>query len=79
MPHISVKMLEGRNDELKQKLAENLRKTVIETLGCKETNVSVSIEDYTKIEWQGIFKDEITKKPERLIIKPQYDPKDMLK
>ena len=33
MPHIAVTMLPGRDRETKQKLAENLCNTLIETLG----------------------------------------------
>ena len=45
MPHIAVTMLPGRDRETKQKLAENLCNTLIETLGVDAKFVSVSVED----------------------------------
>ena len=42
MPHIAVTMLPGRDRETKQKLAENLCNTLIETLGVDAKFVSVS-------------------------------------
>ena len=44
MPHIAVTMLPGRDRETKQKLAENLCNTLIETLGVDAKFVSVSVE-----------------------------------
>ena len=40
MPHIAVTMLPGRDRETKQKLAENLCNTLIETLGVDAKIVS---------------------------------------
>ena len=45
MPHIAVTMLPGRDRETKQKLAENLCNTLIETLGVDAKFVSVSVGD----------------------------------
>ena len=47
MPHIAVTMLPGRDRETKQKLAENLCNTLIETLGV------VSVEDVEMKEWEN--------------------------
>ncbi|HEY8419083.1 MAG TPA: tautomerase family protein [Clostridia bacterium] len=78
MPHISVKMLKGRTDAQKQKLAVALKDALKEALGCSEKHISVSIQDYTAQEWQDEFKKEITDNMENVWIKPQYDPKDLL-
>ncbi|HEY8443437.1 MAG TPA: tautomerase family protein, partial [Clostridia bacterium] len=78
MPHISVKMLKGRTDAQKQKLAVALKDALKEALGCSEKHISVSIQDYTPQEWQDEFKKEITDNMENVWIKPQYDPKDLL-
>lgn len=79
MPHISLKMLKGRTDEQKKLAADKLAKALCEAIGCTENHISVSVEDYTAQEWQDIFKAEITEQPERLVIKPQYNPEDLLK
>lgn len=79
MPHISVKMLEGRTEAQKKKLSEALVKTITDQLGCSDTHVTVSIEDYTATQWQDIFKQEVTDRPaEKIYVKPKYDPKDLL-
>ena len=78
MPHISVKMLEGRSEEQKDRLAEALKETLVDVLHTEEKYVSVAIEDFTAEEWQDIFKEEITDKPDAMKIKPSYDPKSLL-
>jgi 4-oxalocrotonate tautomerase len=78
MPHISVKMLKGRTEAQKQKLAVALKDALKEALGVSEKHISVSIQDYTAQEWQDEFKKEITDNMDNVWIKPQYDPKDLL-
>ena len=78
MPHIVVKMLQGRTEEQKERLAAALRDTLMKEIGAGSAHVSVSIEDYTAEKWQEIFKEEITDKPGTLRIAPQYDPKSLL-
>jgi 4-oxalocrotonate tautomerase len=78
MPHISVKMLEGRSEEQKKQLAQALEKTLSETLGCATTWVTVSIEDYSAEKWQDVFRKEVTENEENLYKKAQYDPKILL-
>lgn len=53
MPHIGIKMLKGRTPEQKEKLSVALVKTLVEQLGCSESHVSCTIEDFTAQEWQG--------------------------
>ncbi len=79
MPHISIKMLEGRTDEQKKIAAQKVADALVEAVGCSYDHVSVSVEDYSKVEWQGVFKDEVKKKSEYLFKEPNYDPADMLK
>ena len=79
MPHISVKMLKGRTEEQKRNLAEALAKTLTEQLRCSSQHVTICIVDYTPVEWQEVFKREVTDKPaEKIYKKPEYDPKDLL-
>lgn len=78
MPHINIKMLKGRTEEQKKNLSAALANTLQEQLGCSETHVSCTIEDYTAEEWQAVFKAEITAKQDMLYKKPEYDPKDLL-
>ena len=57
MPHIAVTMLPGRDRETKQKLAENLCNTLIETLGVDAKFVSVSVEDVEMNEYEKVIID----------------------
>lgn len=77
MPHISLKMLKGRTDEQKQNAAKKLTAALCEALGCSETHVSVSVEDFTAEEWQDVFAEEIQDN-KAIVKKPEYDPKDLL-
>jgi len=45
MPHVVVKLLDGRSDQQKTRLAEQIVKGVTATLNCSEDSVSVAIED----------------------------------
>ncbi len=79
MPHISVKMLEGRSDEQKKKLAAALVKTLAQELHCSDHYVTCTIEDFDAREWQDVFRKEIADKPSSVIYKKaEYDPKDLL-
>ena len=78
MPHISVKMIEGRTEEQKKALADALEKALSETLGCSTQWVTLSIEDYNGKQWQEVFKKEVTDNEKNLYKKTQYDPKILL-
>ncbi|NLP26112.1 MAG: 4-oxalocrotonate tautomerase [Clostridiales bacterium] len=77
MPHISIKMLKGRTDEQKNLAVKKLTDALCDALGCSESHVSVSVEDYTAQQWQNVFDEEIANNP-AIIKKPGYDPKDLL-
>ncbi len=79
MPHISVKMLQGRSEEQKKKLAAALVHALTEELHCSAQYVTCSIEDFDAQEWQEVFRREITEKPqEKIFKKAEYDPKSLL-
>lgn len=79
MPNISVKMLEGRTKEQKEKLAKDLVEVLSRDLGANPHWITCTIEDYSAQEWQSVFKTEIADKPDSVVYKkPEYDPKDLL-
>lgn len=78
MPHITIKMLKGRTDEQKKTAAENVAKALVEAIGCTESHVSVSVEDFTPQEWQEQYRIEVAENP-HLVKKPDYNPEDLLK
>ena len=53
-------------------------KALVDAIGCTESHVSVSVEDFTPQEWQEQYRIEVSENP-ALIKKPDYDPKDLLK
>lgn len=78
MPHIGIKMLEGRTEEQKQRAAQAVKNALAEALNMGDHYITVSIEDYNAKEWQDVFKSEITDKPDKVYVKPNYDPKSLL-
>jgi len=77
MPHISIKMLEGRSDYQKKLAVEKVSNALKEALGCDEKHISVSVEDFSAVEWQDVFAIEIEGN-ENVLKKPAYDPKSLL-
>ena len=78
MPHIAVKMLKGRTEEQKKAAAEKLTAALCEAIGCGDSHVTVTVEDFTAKEWQDVFAEDIEGKSDELFRKPQYDPKSLL-
>lgn len=79
MPHIAVKMLQGRTEEQKKRLAAALVRTLTEELGCSDHYVTCTIEDYDARQWQDVFRSEIADKPkDKVYKKAEYDPKSLL-
>ena len=79
MPHISVKMLEGRTQAQKEKLARDLVEVLSRDLGADKHWITCTVEDYDAEQWQNVFKAEISDKPDEVVFKkPEYDPKVLL-
>ena len=78
MPHIGIKMLEGRTEEQKKKAAEAVKNALAQSLGMGDHYITVTIEDFDAQEWQDVFKTEITDKPDKVYVQPKYDPKSLI-
>jgi 4-oxalocrotonate tautomerase len=77
MPHVIVKLYPGRSDEIKTRLADEITKSVTMIADCKETAVSVAIEEIEPEKWaQTVYKPDIIEKSETLFKKPGYNPFD---
>jgi 4-oxalocrotonate tautomerase len=75
MPHVIIKMLEGRTDEQKTRLAEEITKVVMKHTGNEEQAVSVSIEDVKGSDWtEKVYKLDILNNWDKLYKKPGYNP-----
>ena len=75
MPHITLKMYQGRTEEQKEAVTKALSEALKSTLGCSDEHVSVSIYDYDPKEWgEKVFYPEIMGSGEHLYKKPEYEP-----
>ena len=78
MPHITLKMLKGRTEEQKQAAAQRLAAALVDAIGCNPTHISVSVEDFTPEEWQEQYRQEVAEN-DKLVLTPDYDPKELLR
>ncbi|WP_026792831.1 tautomerase family protein [Pleomorphomonas oryzae] len=75
MPHVVIKMIEGRGEEQKQRLADLVTKAIMDGAGCKESSVSVAIEDVPAADWTAaVYRPEIEPQLDKLYKKPGYKP-----
>ena len=64
MPFVSIKMLEGRTKEQKEKLIKSVSAAVAQALNIDISNVWTVVEDFSKDEWGigGVLSSEKLKK-----------------
>jgi 4-oxalocrotonate tautomerase len=75
MPHVIVKLLSGRSEQQKAKIADEVTKAVMATTENGADGVSVSIKDVERGDWvEKVYKPDILGKPETLYKKPGYNP-----
>lgn len=75
MPHVIIKLYPGRTDSKKEELAKNIVKNVSSITKCKESSVSVVIEEVEEQDWaESVYKPDILENKENLIIEPGYNP-----
>ena len=71
MPHIVIKTISGPSKEELQKAAEQIGEIVNKTLGKPKKYISVSVEEYSLGEWEGVY-NEFVKDKDNVIVKPGY-------
>jgi 4-oxalocrotonate tautomerase len=75
MPHVIIKLLSGRSEQQKARLAEEISKAVVTALNSDEKSVSVAIEDVSSEDWtEKVYKPDILGNMDRVYKKPGYDP-----
>lgn len=75
MPHVIVKLLSGRTEEQKNRLAQEITKDVMVTLNCEEKVVSVAFEEFERNEWaEKVYRPDILGSQDKLYKKPGYNP-----
>jgi len=71
MPHIVIKTISGPSQRQLREAAEQIRAVVNKTMGKPEKYISVSVEEYSFDEWEGVY-DEFIKGKDNVIVKPGY-------
>ncbi len=75
MPHVIVKMLPGRSDEQKRRIAEAITQAVMTHARCAESSVSVDIEDVSAEDWtEQVYEPAIRAHWDRLYKQAGYEP-----
>ena len=75
MPHVIVKLYPGRTEEQKNRLTEEIVRSVVSVAGCSEDAVSVGFEEVPPEQWvERVFNPDIVAKRETLYKQPGYDP-----
>ena len=71
MPHVIVKMKQGRTEEQKSGLTNQLVKAVIQSLGVGPETISVELVDVNPDEWKSsVFETDIAPKLGELAKEP---------
>ncbi len=71
MPHIVIKTISGPSPEELQEAAEQIAQIVNKTMGKPEKYISVSVEEYSFGEWEGVY-NECVKDKDNVLVKPGY-------
>lgn len=71
MPHIVIKTISGPSREQLQQAAEQIAAIVNKTMGKPEKYISVSVEEYSFPEWEGVYNEFVKDKP-NVLVKPGY-------
>ena len=73
MPHITIQMYPGRDDEIKKRLAEAVAKSAAAELGRGIEHFSVSIQDVPQEEWtEKVYKNAIDPENKTIYRRPGY-------
>jgi len=75
VPHVIVKLLSGRTEQQKLRIAEEVAKAVMASTGNGEEAVSVAIEDVERKDWvEKVYRPDILGQWDKVLKKPGYDP-----
>lgn len=74
MPHIVLKLWEGRSEKEEAALAKAFAEAAHAITGCPEDTISVGIEDYPQENWMtDVYYPQIINGPGKLYVKPGYE------
>ena len=72
MPHIQVSLYPGRDDELKNKMAKELKNAMAEKIGIPEEAISVSIEDVEPEDFENTIEDRLQNEKNELFLESDH-------
>lgn len=73
MPHFQIKLVEGKTEEQKQKLAQEVVKAAQKVIGYGEESYSVTIEDFSRDAWKNkVYPKDIIGRKDILYKEPGY-------
>jgi len=71
MPHIVIKTIQGPSRKQLQEAAEQIAEIVNRTMGKSKRYISVSAEEYSFGEWEGVY-NAFVKDKDNVLVKPGY-------
>lgn len=71
MPHVTIEMLPGRSEEIKQNLAEQISITVAGCVKVNPSDVSVSIQEIPADIWKSKVYDRVLREEDTLFLRPK--------
>lgn len=71
MPHIVIKTISGPSRKQLQDAAEQIAAVVNKTMEKPDKYISVSVEEYSIGEWEGVY-NECVKDNDNVLVKPGY-------
>jgi 4-oxalocrotonate tautomerase len=75
MPHVVVKLVPGKSEEQKARLAQAITKDVVSVLNEGEDAVSVAFEEVEPQDWaETVYKPDIQNRWSTVYKKPGYNP-----
>ena len=76
MPHVIVRLWPGKSEKQKQKLADEITRSVISALDYGEESVSVAFEEVSADDWAAkVYRTDIVGNEQRLYKRPGYTMK----
>ena len=73
MPHVIVKLWPGKSERQKRQLAEEITRSVMETLHYGQESVSVAVEEIAAKDWASkVYHADIVGNEDKLYKKPGY-------
>jgi 4-oxalocrotonate tautomerase len=75
MPHVVIKMIEGRDEKQKTRIGDLITNAIMKGVGCSAESVSVAIADVPATDWTAaVYRSEIEPVLDYLTKKPGYKP-----